>query len=434
MRVRAGWPRPAIAQRWVRSLVACFASTIDRGAISRTLPVVGVEVDSRRCGSLVDTLRPYLLKVHGVRAIRKGEGDDRKLVLLDALKLDDGELPPRLHRAVEQADGRYTSCDVHLGYNDLSANEVLQELLPADVGIPRAYESVGHVIHINLRPEQLPYKHVIGEVLLDKHAPRIRTVVNKGAEITSQYRNLPLELIAGEDDLLVTVQHGDVRLSFDYSKVYWSSRLHTEHQRMAASFTRGEVVWDLCAGVGPFAMLAARRGVTVLANDLNPEACSAMLGNVRDNGVLRHVHVYNLDAAAFVQAAVTSSVDCTGHGGGDGLAAVRLRDASHTPTERHAVERAAEAAEALPPDHILLNLPADSVRFLSALRPLRSAARQGPRVHCYSFSKLTSASERLREARSRASAELGFEPEQLEVRHVRNVAPGKEMLCYEFTL
>ncbi len=49
--------------------------------------------------------------------------------------------------------------------------------------MPSAFECVGHIAHVNLRDEVLPWKHVIGQVLLDKN-PSIRTVVNK-ANFTS---------------------------------------------------------------------------------------------------------------------------------------------------------------------------------------------------------------------------------------------------------
>jgi tRNA (guanine37-N1)-methyltransferase len=78
-------------------------------------------------------------------------------------------------------------------------------------------------------------------------------------------------------------------------QVYWSSRLHSEHERVARSFGAGSLVWDLFAGAGPFATLAARRGdVTVLANDLNPAACEALLDNAALNGVSARLLVYGL--------------------------------------------------------------------------------------------------------------------------------------------
>lgn len=55
---------------------------------------------------------------------------------------------------------------------------VLQKLLPEGVDVPSSFESIGHIAHVNLRADQLPYKALIGQVLLDK-SPIIQTVVNK---------------------------------------------------------------------------------------------------------------------------------------------------------------------------------------------------------------------------------------------------------------
>lgn len=48
-----------------------------------------------------------------------------------------------------------------------SAEEVLREALPEGVVVPQSFETAGHIAHLNLRDEHMPFKHVIGEVLLD---------------------------------------------------------------------------------------------------------------------------------------------------------------------------------------------------------------------------------------------------------------------------
>ena len=45
-------------------------------------------------------------------------------------------------------------------------HDVLQRVVPGDVEeVPHAFETVGHIAHMNLRDELLPYKHIIGQVL-----------------------------------------------------------------------------------------------------------------------------------------------------------------------------------------------------------------------------------------------------------------------------
>lgn len=46
-------------------------------------------------------------------------------------------------------------------------------------------------------------------------------------------------------------------------KVYWNSRLETEHKRLVDSFKAAQVVVDVMAGIGPFAVPAAQKGCKV---------------------------------------------------------------------------------------------------------------------------------------------------------------------------
>jgi len=68
---------------------------------------------------------------------------------------------------------------LELGWKDCSVSDVLHKLLPVGVLVPVGFEVAGHVAHLNLREEQLPHKHLIGAVVLDKNYPRVRSVVNK---------------------------------------------------------------------------------------------------------------------------------------------------------------------------------------------------------------------------------------------------------------
>ncbi|KAL2058431.1 hypothetical protein ABVK25_001159 [Lepraria finkii] len=156
--------------------------------------------------------------------------------------------------------------------------------------------------HLNLREEYLPYKALIAQVLLDKN-PTIRTVINKTDEVGDQnaYRTFSYELLAGQHDLNVEVHEQNCAFRFDYSKVYWNSRLETEHRRIVEKFESGEAVCDAMAGVGPFAVPAGRKGCFVWANDLNPNSFGSLGDAVERNKVSRFVKPFNEDGRIFIR-------------------------------------------------------------------------------------------------------------------------------------
>ena len=132
----------------------------------------------------------------------------------------------------------------------------------------------------------MPYKKVIAEVLVDKN-PHIRTVINKTADVgtESEFRTFGYEVLAGPDDLDVEVRENECVFRFDYSKVYWNSKLHGEHTRLIDLFRPGEVVCDVMAGIGPFAVPAGKKGVFVWANDYNPDSYRYLDESIKRNKV-----------------------------------------------------------------------------------------------------------------------------------------------------
>lgn len=176
---------------------------------------------------------------------------------------------------VKQEDVGIVPYKLELGYGYWTYRDVLTSLLPPELhdDIPAGFNTAGHVAHLNLRQQHLPYKSLIAEVLVDKNQ-HIKTVINKtndvGAE--NEFRTFPYELLAGPDDLKVELIENRCTFRFDYATVYWNSKLEKEHTRLMGLFKPGEVVCDVMAGIGPFAVPAGKRGVFVWANDYNPES------------------------------------------------------------------------------------------------------------------------------------------------------------------
>ena len=93
--------------------------------------------------------------------------------------------------------------------------------------------------------------------------------------------------------------------------------------------------------------------------------------------------------------------------------------------------------------HVVMNLPSLAIDFLKFFRGLlydgetetEPCASLMPVIHCYSFSR---ADDPVADAVQRTAAAVGvgsFEDlKDHSVRIVRNVAPGKEMLCVMFRL
>lgn len=259
---------------------------------------------------------------------------------------------------------------------------------------------------------------MIGQVTLDRQ-PKLRTVVNKTDQIDSTFRFFKMEVLAGEEDLLATVKENHCTFTFDFSTVYWNSRLSKEHERLVDLLRGTDVVLDMFAGVGPFAIPAAKnKGCTVYANDLNPHAHKYLVENAQRNHVASRVHAYNLDGREFLVSITRDLV-------------------------RRALE-ATKEGKITAYSHVIMNLPASAVEFLNAFRGLFNfvpeefrSCLELPLVHCYCFAKGGSEAEQEEAALLQVSTHLGVSElvrDSHLVEMVRSVAPKKNMLRVSFTL
>lgn len=147
---------------------------------------------------------------------------------------------------------------------------------------------------------------------LQKNYPRIKTIVNKVGSITNEFRVPKFEVLAGDSDMVTEVKQYGATFKLDYSLVYWNSRLEHEHLRLISKFQAGDIVCDMFAGIGPFAIPAAQKGCRVYANDLNPDSVHYLKINAGINKVSDLVRAYNLDGRKFISSLmeVPSSEGC----------------------------------------------------------------------------------------------------------------------------
>ncbi|GAV28847.1 hypothetical protein PMKS-002324 [Pichia membranifaciens] len=197
---------------------------------------------------------------------------------------------------------KYKIYNIAFDFDYWSYDDILKAILPEDLieNCPSAFTVAGHLAHLNLKEQYMPYRNIIGEVILNKF-PNIKTVVNKTNNITSEFRTFQMEVLAGEDNFIVTQKECGCLFTFDFQKVYWNSRLATEHERLIDSFGTGEVVCDVMAGVGPFAVPAGKKPCLVFANDLNPESYKYLKENIETNKVSSFVEASNLDGREFIK-------------------------------------------------------------------------------------------------------------------------------------
>ena len=294
-------------------MTTAVSSQLDHSRFDEAVELIALQIPKKLCTLMLKRLGGHIYHKPKVKPVVTVDDNPeaRRLLLSEEVRGLGLEGLPEALRAYVLAEGAEpVHHTLHLGYEHLDAAQAMRRVLPSDIGdVPSSFEQVGHVAHVNLRDEHLPYKHLIGQVLLEKNAPRIRSVVNKLESISNyadekswRFRVFPMEVLAGSEDLKTSVRENGASFHLDYRDVYWNSRLETEHKRILDLLPSGAVVADAFAGIGPFAVPAALKGCNVYANDLNPKSFEWLNVNVAANKVDKKVKTFNLDGRQFVHA------------------------------------------------------------------------------------------------------------------------------------
>ncbi len=113
----------------------------------------------------------------------------------------------------------------------------------------------------------------------------IRTVIAPISDVEGEFRTRRFRHVAGEVRSITTHKEHGLCYRMDLEGVYFTPRLGTERLRIASQIRPNDVVLDMFAGVGPFALLIAKRRAKVIAMDKNPVAIKYLRENARKNKI-----------------------------------------------------------------------------------------------------------------------------------------------------
>src|SRR6266571_5423742 len=252
--------------------------------------------------------------------------------------------------------------------------------------LPSSFDVVGDIAVIKIPEGLRSHREAIGRAIL-RWNPKIR-VAAEDHGVKGERRVRQIGFIAGERrTTTVHVEHG-LRYRVDLAAAYFSPRLASERRRIADLVHEGEVAADPFAGVGPYAILIAkrRRPRLVHASDANPIAVELLRSNVAANRA-EHVEVREGDARTVLR-------------------------------------------EIGPVDRVILGLPHSALQFLPD-----ALAAIGPRgtIHLYRILEQAEETDTERNIRSLART-AGFRVVDLRRHHVRAYSPTQHHTAFDVTV
>ena len=163
--------------------------------------------------------------------------------------------------------------------------KALGKISPRDAdSIVNSYDCVGDIAIVEVPPEISGIEKKIGEAILAQNT-HIKVVARKESPMEGVFRVRKLKVIAGENRTETLYKESGCSILLDVAKVYFSVRLAHERLRIEAQVKKKEKILALFAGVGPFALVIAKKhpDCEIVGIELNPAAVEYFEKNITLN-------------------------------------------------------------------------------------------------------------------------------------------------------
>ncbi len=148
------------------------------------------------------------------------------------------------------------------------------------------YDAFGNIAVISLPDSFSDKEKDIAKVILNSNK-NLTTVLKKAGPVKGVYRVRPVKYLLGKRTYMAEYKENGCRFVFDVRKVFFSTRLAYERNRISDLVSPGESVMVPFAGVGPFAIEIAKKhpDAYVMALELNKYGVYYMKRNIKINKV-----------------------------------------------------------------------------------------------------------------------------------------------------
>ena len=189
---------------------------------------------------------------------------------------------------------------------DAVANQI-----PSDLHeyVPKSLDIIGRVALVHIPPPLDRWKTEIGRgiVAVNRH---VETVLAKIGNVEGEQRLRRYDVLVGSDDTSTLHKEYGCIYHVDPQTAYFTPRLSEERHRIATQPHAGEVIVDMFASIGAFALQIAKTNphVTIYAIDINPAAYQFLQRNIAANHVA-HVIIPRQGDVRNVTKDLTGTVD-----------------------------------------------------------------------------------------------------------------------------